>query len=199
MSPRTKVSNHPTPPSHARSCCPPKCARRLPASVQLSVSLSFKKKLTKPLSCFFAPSDLRDQLLAQVHSPQTQQQQHQPQQQHLHHHDMMHQHSSSASPHDHNSNANIDPAISGSNMANTSAGESGGDDNGADGRRGGKRELSTSKRAAQNRAAQVCLMRFLFCVPICESCFSNGVRGKMVVSIREVEVEVYPTFFRSHP
>ena len=31
--------------------------------------------------------------------------------------------------------------------------ESGGDD--ADGRKGGKRELSQSKRAAQNRAAQV--------------------------------------------
>lgn len=37
----------------------------------------------------------------------------------------------------------------------TSAGESGGDDNGSDGKKGGKRELSTSKRAAQNRAAQV--------------------------------------------
>jgi hypothetical protein len=57
--------------------------------------------------------------------------------------------SSSASPHDHN----IDPAIAGSGMMNTSA-ESG-DDVGADGRKGGKRELSTSKRAAQNRAAQV--------------------------------------------
>jgi hypothetical protein len=61
------------------------------------------------------------------------------------------QHSSSASPHDHN---NIDPAIAGSNLMSTSA-ESGGDDNGVDGRKGGKRELSTSKRAAQNRAAQV--------------------------------------------
>jgi len=60
------------------------------------------------------------------------------------------QHSSSASPHDHN---NIDPAIAGSNLMSTSA-ESGGDDNGVDGRKGGKRELSTSKRAAQNRAAQ---------------------------------------------
>lgn len=34
------------------------------------------------------------------------------------------------------------------------AGDSGGED-GSDGRKGGKRELSTSKRAAQNRAAQV--------------------------------------------
>lgn len=42
----------------------------------------------------------------------------------------------------------------------TSAGESGGDDNGSDGKRGGKRELSTSKRAAQNRAAQVRLQHF---------------------------------------
>lgn len=59
---------------------------------------------------------------------------------------------SSTGPHDHN----IDPAIAGSGMMNTSAGDSGGDDNGAtsDGRKNGKRELSTSKRAAQNRAAQ---------------------------------------------
>jgi len=51
--------------------------------------------------------------------------------------------SSSASPHDHN----IDPAIGGQMMS-----ESG--DDGGDGRKGGKRELSQSKRAAQNRAAQ---------------------------------------------
>ena len=46
----------------------------------------------------------------------------------------------------------IDPAISGPGMLRTSPGESGGDDNGAgsDGRKTGKRELSTSKRAAQN-------------------------------------------------
>ena len=42
-----------------------------------------------------------------------------------------------------------------------SAGESGGDDNGSDGKKGGKRELSTSKRAAQNRAAQVCEIDFM--------------------------------------
>lgn len=42
-------------------------------------------------------------------------------------------------------------------MRGASAGDSGGDDNGtaSDSRKGGKRELSTSKRAAQNRAAQV--------------------------------------------
>jgi hypothetical protein len=40
-------------------------------------------------------------------------------------------------------------------MMSNSAGESGGDDNGSDNKKGGKRELSTSKRAAQNRAAQV--------------------------------------------
>ena len=47
---------------------------------------------------------------------------------------------------------NIDPAISGAAMMRTSPGESGGDENGtgSDGRKSGKRELSTSKRAAQN-------------------------------------------------
>ena len=54
-------------------------------------------------------------------------------------------------PHD----QNIDPAIAGPGMISTSAGESGPDENGIDTKRGGKRELSTSKRAAQNRAAQV--------------------------------------------
>ncbi|KAI9782610.1 MAG: hypothetical protein M1839_004856 [Geoglossum umbratile] len=61
--------------------------------------------------------------------------------------------SSSASPHD----QNIDPAIAGTGLtlSGTSA-ESGGDDNNGYGstKKGGKRELSTSKRAAQNRAAQ---------------------------------------------
>ncbi|KAL9096733.1 MAG: hypothetical protein Q9165_001221 [Trypethelium subeluteriae] len=46
----------------------------------------------------------------------------------------------------------IDPAISGAAYTMAS-GDSGGDD-GADASRKGKRELSTSKRAAQNRAAQ---------------------------------------------
>lgn len=53
-------------------------------------------------------------------------------------------------PRDHN----IDPAIAGSGMMNQSAGDSGADGNQSDGKKG-KRELSTSKRAAQNRAAQV--------------------------------------------
>jgi hypothetical protein len=70
--------------------------------------------------------------------------------------------SSSASPHD----QNIDPAIGGSSgggmmsAGGGAAGDSGGDDSLGDGRKGGKRELSQSKRAAQNRAAQVrcCLL-----------------------------------------
>lgn len=72
----------------------------------------------------------------------TSQSQHHNTQTHGYNHEV--QASSSASPHDHN----IDPAIGGQMMS-----ESGGDD--ADGRKGGKRELSQSKRAAQNRAAQV--------------------------------------------
>jgi hypothetical protein len=60
--------------------------------------------------------------------------------------------SSSASPHDHN----IDPAIGGSGRMMSTGGDSGGDESLGDGRKGGKRELSQSKRAAQNRAAQVC-------------------------------------------
>jgi hypothetical protein len=59
--------------------------------------------------------------------------------------------SSSASPHDHN----IDPAIGGPGGMMSTGAESGGDDSLNDGRKGGKRELSQSKRAAQNRAAQV--------------------------------------------
>lgn len=50
---------------------------------------------------------------------------------------------------------NIDPAIAGSGMVGVGAGESGPDENGVDTKKGGRRELSTSKRAAQNRAAQV--------------------------------------------
>jgi hypothetical protein len=61
--------------------------------------------------------------------------------------------SNSASPHDHN----IDPAMGGPGGMMSSGGDlSGGDDSMNDGRKGGKRELSQSKRAAQNRAAQVC-------------------------------------------
>ncbi|KAI4202245.1 MAG: hypothetical protein LQ348_001537 [Seirophora lacunosa] len=54
-----------------------------------------------------------------------------------------------AHPHDHN----IDPAIAGSGMLNAHVGDSAVDGNQSDGKKG-KRELSTSKRAAQNRAAQ---------------------------------------------
>ena len=62
----------------------------------------------------------------------------------------------STSPHD----QNIDPAIGGPSMMGTGA-DSGGDDS-MDGRKGGKRELSNSKRAAQNRAAQVRYRDFVF-------------------------------------
>lgn len=55
----------------------------------------------------------------------------------------------SVHPQDHN----IDPAIAGSGIMNIGMGESGVDGNQSDGKKG-KRELSTSKRAAQNRAAQ---------------------------------------------
>jgi hypothetical protein len=58
---------------------------------------------------------------------------------------------SSSSPHD----QNIDPAIGGGPGAMMSSGPDGSGDDGLDGRKGGKRELSNSKRAAQNRAAQV--------------------------------------------
>ncbi|KAL8967403.1 MAG: hypothetical protein Q9197_005452 [Variospora fuerteventurae] len=54
-----------------------------------------------------------------------------------------------AHPHDHN----IDPAIAGSGMLNAHVGDNAVDGNQSDGKKG-KRELSTSKRAAQNRAAQ---------------------------------------------
>ena len=58
---------------------------------------------------------------------------------------------------------NIDPAISGAAMMGAVAPQTptqpqhqqGSPDDGSKGA-GGKRELSTSKRAAQNRAAQVC-------------------------------------------
>jgi len=61
--------------------------------------------------------------------------------------------SSPASPTDPNNN---DCAGGTSGVMSTSADSDGGGDNGGDGRKGyGKRELSTSKRAAQNRAAQV--------------------------------------------
>lgn len=68
--------------------------------------------------------------------------------------------SSSASPHD----QNIDPAIAGSGIMSVSTGESGGDENGSESKKGSKRELSTSKRAAQNRQAQVCIIFASFSV-----------------------------------
>ncbi|KAI9851552.1 MAG: hypothetical protein M1838_003384 [Thelocarpon superellum] len=50
---------------------------------------------------------------------------------------------------------NIDPAIAGAVMEGSPSNESGGEDGlDASGKKGNKRELSTSKRAAQNRAAQ---------------------------------------------
>ncbi|KAL8720407.1 MAG: hypothetical protein Q9225_002727 [Loekoesia sp. 1 TL-2023] len=85
-------------------------------------------------------SDLRERLLAQgLHGSNTQTVQRLDHQQPHH----------PVHPHDHN----IDPAIAGSGMMNVSTGEGGADGNQSDGKKG-KRELSTSKRAAQNRAAQ---------------------------------------------
>ena len=66
------------------------------------------------------------------------------------------QHRPETDPSQHNPhNHNIDPAIANSMTMNQhSGGEGSGEGEGSD-RRGGKRELSQSKRAAQNRAAQV--------------------------------------------
>jgi hypothetical protein len=112
--------------------------------------------------------DLRAQLAAVINNPTQQQQQQQPLSHngvHLHSHnphgyDDAPRESSSASP------RNIDPAIAHHHemMSGSPGGDSGGEDNGlsGDGRKGGKRELSQSKRAAQNRAAQVCSIVFEF-------------------------------------
>ena len=115
---------------------------------------------------------LREHLLAQVHSS----------------HPSLKvenlQTSNSASPHD----QNIDPAIAGTGMMSTSAGESGGDDNGSDGKKGGKRELSTSKRAAQNRAAQVRGASLI--------CFPDVVNGEIAWSLfREITTLVLYTAY----
>ncbi|KAI9683961.1 MAG: hypothetical protein M1829_004296 [Trizodia sp. TS-e1964] len=81
--------------------------------------------------------NLREQLLAQVHSPQVS-------------NVIDLRHPDSTNPHDdHN---NIDPAIAGPSMGMMGLDNS--PDSGGDDKKGGKRELSTSKRAAQNRAAQ---------------------------------------------
>ena len=99
--------------------------------------------------------DLRAQLTAAVINSTQQQHHHQPPPPPGLHGYSDPRASSSASPHDHN----IDPAIGGGPggmMSAGAAGDSGGEDSMGDGRKGGKRELSQSKRAAQNRAAQVC-------------------------------------------
>lgn len=97
--------------------------------------------------------DLRAQLTAVVNSSQQQQHHHQGPPPGLHGYSDPRA-SSSASPHDHN----IDPAIGGPGgmMSAGPGGDNDDDDSMGDGRKGGKRELSQSKRAAQNRAAQVC-------------------------------------------
>ncbi|KZF21210.1 hypothetical protein L228DRAFT_248993 [Xylona heveae TC161] len=117
-----------------------------------------------------AEISLREHLLAQVHSPQPG----------THHLDNIGS-GSSMSPHDHN----IDPAIAGPGLQPSPGGEAPGagdlsDEAAANAaaaaelkKAGGKRELSTSKRAAQNRAAQVrniddktnAIIFFLFQVP----------------------------------
>lgn len=120
--------------------------------------------------------DLRAQLAAVINTPPNQQQQQQQQlaqqQSHLPHlQPLQPMGQQQHLPHGYGDSApnpanpqNIDPAIAGQAHAHHaldmmggggSAGGDSGDDNG-DGRKGAKRELSQSKRAAQNRAAQVC-------------------------------------------
>src|SRR5271163_2370818 len=87
---------------------------------------------------------LREQLLSQSNLPPS------PPRDHT---KIMQENSSPTSPSDQGNN---DPTTGGSGVMSTSADSDGGGENGGDGRKGyGKRELSTSKRAAQNRAAQV--------------------------------------------
>lgn len=83
-------------------------------------------------------SDLREQLLASV------------QQHSLPNHRSEHQLPNPANPHHHN----IDPAIAGTSVMHANPDADDGTEIVTDGRKG-KRELSKSKRAAQNRAAQV--------------------------------------------
>lgn len=59
----------------------------------------------------------------------------------------------SASPND---QQHLDPNVSGQHMQYGMGGDDAGDDGMSPQNGKGKRELSTSKRAAQNRAAQVC-------------------------------------------
>ncbi|KAF2724537.1 hypothetical protein K431DRAFT_217877, partial [Polychaeton citri CBS 116435] len=53
------------------------------------------------------------------------------------------------------SHEHLDPSVANQQMQYTMSGDSAGDDGLSPDARKGKRELSTSKRAAQNRAAQV--------------------------------------------
>lgn len=116
-----------------------------------------------PADMAFAPlTDLRAQLAAVININNPQQHSGHPQHPHGYSNDVHAHASSSASPH----NQNIDPSIGiggGMMSAGDLAGGDSGDENGPDGRKGGKRELSQSKRAAQNRAAQVRNNRFDSC------------------------------------
>jgi hypothetical protein len=97
---------------------------------------------------------LREQLLSQSNLPPS------PPRDHA---KIMQENSSPTSPSDQGNN---DPTTGGSGVMSTSADSDGGGENGGDGRKGyGKRELSTSKRAAQNRAAQVSSRAFRFLLP----------------------------------
>ena len=101
---------------------------------------------------------LREQLLSQSNLPPSPRD----------HAKTMHENSSPTSPSDQGNN---DLATGGSGVMSTSADSDGGADNGGDGRKGyGKRELSTSKRAAQNRAAQVSQ----FCFRVLDHVFASA-------------------------
>ena len=65
----------------------------------------------------------------------------------------------------------------------STAGDSGGDDSMGDGRKGGKRELSQSKRAAQNRAAQVCCPVFIIETRIAMEVEAQGSLKVVMVSL----------------
>lgn len=116
------------------------CRRVVPINVRRSTD--FPNFPCLDLTFLLEFEDLRERLLAQgMHGSNGQTLQR-----------IDHQPSSHASIHPHDQN--IDPAIAGSGLINAGAGDSGADGNQSDGKKG-KRELSTSKRAAQNRAAQV--------------------------------------------
>lgn len=72
----------------------------------------------------------------------------------------------------------------------TGSAESDGGDNNGDGRKGyGKRELSTSKRAAQNRAAQVCIFSHLSDLSL-TSPFQRAFRQRKEGYIKKLEEQV---------